>query len=133
MQRDPLWIEPAIKWKLVTFHEITWKKKYATSSLVLICILQNDIFPFLSVALTRHLTFLTWNFYVSWIFCLAKCSLESKSIQLLRKKIRGWNEQDSIPEYRIRSPSPIPLHHGGFADDWRFDLQVATTLTLNRS
>ena len=48
------------------------------SSLVSIC--QTDIF--LSVALTRHFTFLTWNFSVSWNFCSEK----SKSLQFLRKK-----------------------------------------------
>ena len=33
-----------------------------------------------SVALTRHFPFPTWNVYVSWNFCLIKCSWKSKSI-----------------------------------------------------
>ena len=91
--------------------------------------LQNDIF--LSVALTRHFNFLTWNLYVRLNFFLIKCSWESKSLQFLRKKF-----QDPMARavFDICSSSPKPLHHRGFADDQGFDLKasyIATTLYEN--
>ena len=120
MQRNPLWIEPAIKWKLVTFHEITWKK-YAVLSLVLICILQND--NFLSVALTTHLTFLVHEISVSWIFCSVKCSWESKSIQLLRKQNSRMKRAGFDP--RVSDPQSITYTTTPRRICWRlFDMQV---------